>query len=163
MRRPFAPLTALATSIFAVFVVFACGGSTTTDLSSQDASLGDGNAGGDAATHDAVGLDGASGNDGTAAGDGAACVTVDLKSFDTTCKGDGDCTLVSTGTICTGGCACSNSTINKGDAAKYAAATAGVKPNACPCAAAGTPRCVQGTCTLCTFGPGAPPGCPDGG
>lgn len=153
---------------FGALAAGACGGSTAT-VDAGASITSDGAAPGDATFDGAVPgdatFDGAMSSDadsGTSA-DGAACVTIDPTSYDRACTGDPDCTTVAAGTICTGGCACSFASIAVRDLPKYKAATAGIKPNACPCAAPGQPRCVQKACTLCTFGPNNPPGCPDGG
>ena len=143
-------------------VVVACGGSTAgggVDASAGDAAFG----GGDGATSSGGGADGAGGGDGGGSGDGVACVDVDLTAYDRSCKVDPDCTIITAGQYCTGICTCGNATINTAGEARYRAQIAGIPTTACPCAFPGTPRCVQGTCTICTFGPGSPPGCPDGG
>jgi hypothetical protein len=115
------------------------------------------------ASPDAASTDGAVSADGTVLSDGAVCVTIAAASYDRSCGGDSDCALIPVGTLCSGGCGCQSDTVNKNDAAKVSAALAGVKLQACPCAAPGTARCVANVCTLCTFGPTNPPGCPDGG
>jgi hypothetical protein len=140
-----------------LFLAVACGGSTATG-GGQDASTGDGasSSGGDGATS-------SGGGDGGAGGDGLACVNVDLGTYDRSCKADPDCTIITAGQYCPNICTCGNATINVAGEGRYRAQIAGIPTTACPCAFPGTPRCVQGTCTICTFGPGSPAGCPDGG
>jgi hypothetical protein len=90
------------------------------------------------------------------------CVDIQLSSFDTSCTTSADCVSVTTGTICTGSCACGGSTINVSDQAKYDAELSSVHPAECPCVSAGAPQCVGSTCTICG-GASSPPGCVDGG
>src|SRR5512140_2620996 len=119
MRLPVALSSAV---LLAVFLAGACGGSTFTGAGADGG--GDGTTSSDAST--ASDADGA-----TISPDGAACVTIDLHNYDTTCKDDGNCVTISAGAICPGGCACGNATINEADQGKYAAATAGIKTLAC--------------------------------
>jgi hypothetical protein len=92
---------------------------------------------------------------------GGSCVNVDLSTYDQSCHADSDCIDVTSGRICTGGCACGGSTINADGEARYQATVAGVQTLACPCPADGIPRCIQNHCTLCGFGPNQPAGCGD--
>ena len=135
---------AILSLLFAGAVGGGCGGST---VSGTDAG-----GGGDGATPPE-----------DASSDGRVCVTLDPLTFNQRCTQDSECTLVTTGQLCTGGCDCGGTAINKSDVAKYNAETAGVQLLACPCAFPGETRCVHSACTLCTFGPNAPPGCPDAG
>jgi hypothetical protein len=91
--------------------------------------------------------------DAADAGDGAACVTINPSSVDRSCHGDSDCTVIPTGTICTGACACGGNPINRTAYASFASELASVKTLACPCASPGTPMCVGGTCIICPYGP----------
>jgi hypothetical protein len=95
--------------------------------------------------------------------DAQVCVNIDLSSYDQSCQTTMDCIGITSGRICTGDCACGGSVINVSGEARYQATIAGVMTEACPCVADGVPTCVQNQCILCTFGPNAPPGCPDGG
>jgi hypothetical protein len=136
----------------------ACGGSTDTTFG-DGGEASDANGASDAgATPDAKGT-----TDARGSSDGAACVTIDVASYDRSCSVDSDCTLVAVGTLCTGGCSCGAGPINKKSVPQYQADTAGVQLLACPCHAPGQVRCVQHTCTLCSYGTGNPPGCPDAG
>jgi hypothetical protein len=150
-------IRALALFVGSTILGVACSsgsGSLTTDAGTS----GDGSSLPDAAPTDA-----AISSDGTVLSDGAVCVTIAAASYDRSCADDSDCTLIPVGTLCSGGCGCEGDTINKKDEAKVSGALAQVKLQACPCHAAGTARCVTNVCTLCTFGPTNPPGCPDGG
>jgi hypothetical protein len=149
----------LVAGIAPVLVAAACGGST----ASVGGDGGTGSGSDAASSTDGGGTDARSVADSGSSSDGAACVTIDPATYDRSCAGDSDCTMISGGVLCTGGCGCDFTTINKNGMDRYAAATADVKLLACPCRAAGQPRCIEHTCTVCTFGPGAPPGCPDGG
>jgi len=95
--------------------------------------------------------------------DAGDCVQVSPSSFSRTCVSNGDCILVSTGVLCSGGCACGDTPINNASFATYEALTSSIMFEGCPCPDAGQPTCIQGTCTLCSFGPNQPPGCGDGG
>jgi hypothetical protein len=85
-----------------------------------------------------------------------ACVDIVLSSFDVSCNSPTDCVMVTSGEICTGGCACGGSAINKSSLSRYDEEISGLKTAECPCVAEGTLGCLHGTCTVC--GPGAP--CP---
>jgi hypothetical protein len=135
----------------------ACGGSTIV------AAIDDGGASSDGTTSSDGGAASDAPRDTATTDDGAACVTVDPASFRHLCAADPDCTIIPTGTLCTGGCACGSASIAASDLPKFTAATAAIHTLACPCEYPGAPRCVQGTCTLCTTGLGGPAGCPDGG
>jgi hypothetical protein len=72
---------------------------------------------------------------------------------------DADCITITAGTICTGSCLCGGATINRDGQARYDAAISGIMTGLCPCAASPPPRCLGGTCVVCTGGPGDPPEC----
>jgi hypothetical protein len=96
--------------------------------------------------------------------DAGFCVDVDLSTYDTSCKADGDCINVTAGLICDGDCLCGGSAaINVDGQARYEATIAPVQQAACECPVSGAPRCIARQCTLC--GPGTNPfhECPDGG
>jgi len=96
-----------------------------------------------------------------AGADGGACVTFELSTAQT-CKKDSDCGLVGTGLLCNGSCGCGTTPANQEGVSAYNAATSQITFAGCPCAVAGEPTCVEGTCALCLPG-GGTPGCPDGG
>ena len=98
----------------------------------------------------------------TSSPDATACVSIDVSTYPHSCSDDSDCVDVTPGVICTGGCACGGAAINMAGLAEYDQAIQSVQTAACPCAAGGTPRCVQNACILCPFGSNSP-GCPDGG
>jgi hypothetical protein len=86
------------------------------------------------------------------------------------CSTAADCTLVTTGTVCSNSCDCGDTPISNSALAQYQADVASITFNeACPCASAGVVDCVSGTCTLCDEpGPGGcttsvDAGPPDGG
>lgn len=99
----------------------------------------------------------------TTTADAAACVDVDLSTYSESCSVDTDCVVVTSGNICTGSCACGGSVISASEQSRYDQAIQGIQTAECPCPSEGTPRCLGGTCTLCSFGPNQPPGCGDGG
>jgi hypothetical protein len=149
--------TAKMRTLHALLVVVAvgCSGSVATvdgDGGGQGADGGgaDGRASDAADTHDGA----------VFISDGAACITIDPSSAEVSCSGDSDCKEFPGGTICSGGCACSGTAINTASYAKYVDELKSITTLACPCHAAGQPRCVQGACILCGYGA---PGCPDGG
>jgi hypothetical protein len=94
--------------------------------------------------------------------DAGMCVDIVLSTYDQSCKATADCIGITSGKLCSGGCDCGGSTINRDGEGRYKAAVSGLTFEACPCAADGKPTCVFGTCTLCGFG-STTPGCPDGG
>lgn len=103
---------------------------------------------------------------GDAFDDRAACVTVDLSSFDTSCNVDTDCIAITTGVVCQAECfGCgNNAAINQSSEQAYESATSLVSEgsSACPCPASGAPRCLSGSCFLCSLDPNSPtqpPGC----
>jgi hypothetical protein len=93
----------------------------------------------------------------------AACVDIDLSTYDRSCNVASDCIEINSGVLCPGACMCGGSTINKSGQARYDAAISSIQTTACPCPAQSPPACVNGQCTVCGFGPNQPPGCPDGG
>lgn len=96
--------------------------------------------------------------DAVAPSDAAACVDIQLSSFNVSCQVNTDCTGITTGEICTGACACGGSAINVADEAKYASLLGSVKTAECPCATFPV-GCSGGTCVVCTPG-GDAAGCP---
>jgi hypothetical protein len=102
--------------------------------------------------------------DASAPVDAAACVYVDLSTYDTSCTTDADCIEITPGRICSGDCACGGAIVNADGESRYEQTIAPLKLGGCPCISAGTPRCIQGQCTRCNrAGLNNPPGCPDGG
>jgi len=89
-----------------------------------------------------------------AAGDGAACVSVELSSYDQSCNVDADCVEITSGSVCNGSCQCGGSAINVDGESRYRSQVAGITAGECPCFAGGNPTCVDHTCTLCSPGPG---------
>ena len=95
---------------------------------------------------------------------GAACVDIDLSTYDTSCQQDSDCADITAGTVCTDSCMCGGAAINTDGLGRYGAAIGTIGTSlACPCAFEGVVSCVANKCTICGFGPGQPVGCPDGG
>lgn len=90
--------------------------------------------------------------------DGGACVNVDLSSYDTSCNQASDCTAISTGQICTGGCACDNALINASALPQYQQATSSVHPLACSCPAFPLAQCIQHKCVIPTLDAGTSDG-----
>src|SRR5450432_4098722 len=91
-------LVAIAALPLGVLLAGACGSST-------------GTGGADASTADGTSPSDAQADGVTVSPDGAVCVTIDPASYDHACAGDGDCTMISEGTVCTGGSACERATI----------------------------------------------------
>jgi hypothetical protein len=107
----------------------------------------------------------------TDADDGSGCVDIEPSADELACAMDRDCTLVVIGTVCPGyvptvgsklGTLCENGAANGSGAARIAAQLAAVPPQAedagfdfCD-AIPGTPRCLQGQCTICGPYIGAP-------
>lgn len=95
-------------------------------------------------------------------GTGGPCVGLHATPADLTCTTNQDCKLVVTGTICPGyipSGVCAASAANGAGAARLEADLAAIPkgespgdpPEICD-AAAGTPSCVQGQCTVCFGG-----------
>jgi hypothetical protein len=100
----------------------------------------------------------------TVQADSGICVNVDLSTYDTSCQTSADCTDITSGTLCTGYCACGGSAINSSGLARYENAVAPLgNQTECPCPASPPIACVGGTCTVCGYGQNQPEGCPDGG
>jgi hypothetical protein len=91
--------------------------------------------------------------------DASACVYIDLSDYPTGCVFDSDCTTITSGEICSGGCACGGSAINVSGETEYDDAIQSLSVEGCPCAFSGEPRCIQSTCTICDGGPNQPAGC----
>ena len=95
---------------------------------------------------------------------GAACVDFEATAADLVCEQDQDCTVVRTGQVCQGGCACGDTPVNAGAAARFVSDTATLNLESCPCAFDGEPRCLAGQCTLCGLDiTNQPAGCSDSG
>lgn len=87
--------------------------------------------------------------------DAGRCVSVNLSSYDRSCASDSECTAISVGTVCNGGCrgACPNAAINVRDRACYEQ-TIPQPPGGdmfCECGNIAAPdaRCINGICTFC--------------
>jgi hypothetical protein len=81
--------------------------------------------------------------------DGAACVTIDASTYDTSCVEDSDCVAASFGELCEGAPQCSNPVaINHVAKPRYDEARAAVSAGAAPCPLAPAPRCVNEHCAL---------------
>jgi hypothetical protein len=75
---------------------------------------------------------------------------VPASSLSQSCSTAADCTVVTTGTVCSNSCDCGNTPISNSALAQYDADVASITFNeACPCAFPGVVDCVNGTCTLC--------------
>jgi hypothetical protein len=99
----------------------------------------------------------------TSVADSGVCVDIDPSKYPDSCSDDSDCVDVTTGMICTGGCACGGTAMSKSGLTEYQQATQGVQTGECPCPSGGMPRCVQNECILCPSLGSNAPGCPDGG
>jgi hypothetical protein len=109
-----------------------------------------------------IGTSGSSSSGGsTGSDDGGSCVTVLPSSLSRACSSASDCTVVTTGTLCSGSCDCGDTPISTSALAQYDAEVSGIAFAACPCAASGMPACVQGACTVCPPGQDCSP--PDAG
>jgi hypothetical protein len=124
------PARQLLSLVLAICPVLACSGKTLSSGDAPDASAEGG------------------------AGDGGACVNVELSSYDQSCSVDSDCVEITSGTICNGICECGGSVINVDGQARYQAQVAGITTSGCPCAYPGSPKCVNHTCALCEPGAG---------
>jgi len=101
---------------------------------------------------------GGGGGSGSSSG-GEACAEVPLSSFDTSCQVDTDCVSVVTGMLCPGACNCGGSTINQSSQSDWQSQAGRFLTGNCFCPDSPAPRCIGGTCTLCTGGPSDPPAC----
>ena len=132
---------------FVVALLVACGGQTT----------GPGGGGGGSGSGSGSGTVGGSGSgSGSSSGSGsgvAACVDFAVGAGDLECATDTDCSFVSTGEICNGACGCGDTSVNTAGASRYASTTSGIRFAGCPCASAGVPRCIAGTCHTGGFMP----------
>jgi hypothetical protein len=83
------------------------------------------------------------------------CVAIDVASYDRSCASDSDCTAISVGMVCNGGCqgACPNAAINVRDRACYEQTIPQPPGGAmfCECGNLAAPdaRCINGVCTFC--------------
>lgn len=93
--------------------------------------------------------------------DAAACVNIEVSTYDQSCTTSSDCVEVTAGMVCTGECSCGGSLINVDGQPRYDEATAGIVPAMCSCPTWGEPACVQDKCVFCLGS--NQPGCPDGG
>jgi hypothetical protein len=87
------------------------------------------------------------------------CVDLDPSKWDQSCETDADCSLVPSGTLCSGyTCSCPSGTVSSAVQAQYDAAVASVQPGSsgCGCPVTGTARCISGQCVFCpaSFGDG---------
>jgi hypothetical protein len=89
-------------------------------------------------------------------------VDIELSNYDVSCQQDSDCTPITTGEICSGGCACGGSAVNVSGLPGYRAAVASLSLGLCSCPFEGSPRCLGGQCGICD-GFNDPPACSDGG
>ena len=123
-----------------------------------------------------AGADGEAGTDGGGDSDGgqtdsgvwtndagAACVDIDLSTYDTSCVENIDCISIQSGEVCSGNCACGGSPVSASEQARYEQATGGIVFADCPCVSGGLLECIAGTCVICGYGPNQPAGCPDAG
>jgi len=94
---------------------------------------------------------------------GLLCVDIDAASYLVGCTQATDCTIITSGQVCSGDCGCGNAAISASSLSAYDQATSGIVFEACPCVDPGQVECISGACVLCTFGPNAPPGCASGG
>ncbi len=83
-------------------------------------------------------------------GGGGSCVDLSLSSFDRSCQKDSDCTTVTVGHLCADSCLCGGATINVRSEPAWQQQVQGLGQGDCPCPADLPPRCVGGTCTVCT-------------
>jgi hypothetical protein len=101
---------------------------------------------------------------------GGACTNIEPSSYDQTCKLDTDCEVINTGPFCAEyTCTCpGGGAINVADDARYSAALSaklasevsdGTPTCECPGGLSSPPKCLGGTCTICTGLASDPPGC----
>jgi len=141
MHRSRSKLHVLMTAISLLGLFAACGGRVT------GASGGDAGGGGD------TGGGGGSGGSGSG-GSGGSCVTVPASSLSQSCSTAADCTVVTTGMVCSSSCDCGDTPISNAALAQYEADVASITfDETCPCPSPGVVDCLNGTCTLCD-GPG---------
>jgi hypothetical protein len=154
-------------AVLVVLGLVACGGKTVggpggngEGTGSSGGSSGSGGSGGSGSGSTGGGSStGGSSTGGGSSGSGE-CVDVSASSFSAACVRDSDCTLVTTGQVCTGSCDCGDTPINQSSLAAYDAATAGITFSECPCPYSGAPRCIADQCTVC---PPEDPTCADAG
>lgn len=86
--------------------------------------------------------------------DGATCIDIVAASFDQSCNQDSDCISITSGVLCSRDCLCGGGTINKSGEARYQSELDQLPPSAiiCDCVLSVAPRCVGGTCSLCSNG-----------
>ena len=95
-------------------------------------------------------------------GDAAACVYIDVSTYDQSCTRTSDCVAITAGMVCTGECECGGALINVDGQARYDQAISAIVPPMCACPTWGNPTCAGGRCVYCGITP-SQPGCPDGG
>jgi hypothetical protein len=100
---------------------------------------------------------------GISTSDGGTCVDLVVTPSDVSCASDSDCTLMSTGVVCSDQCSCGYTPVNTMASARFQSQIAPLTFPECPCAFPGEARCLGGQCARCGFGPGDPAGCNDAG
>ena len=75
--------------------------------------------------------------------DGGTCVDIELASYDQSCNQPSDCTLIQTGEVCSGQCACGGSPVNVAGQSRYDQATSGIAFGHCGCPAEFPIECRQ--------------------
>jgi hypothetical protein len=94
---------------------------------------------------------------------GSACIDFEATAADFVCERDQDCTVVRTGEVCTGECACGDIPVNAGAAARFETESTPLTFLGCSCAYHDV-HCLTGQCTLCGPDiPNRPAACSDAG
>lgn len=80
-------------------------------------------------------------------GAAAACVYVDLSTYDRSCNKDADCVEITSGKVCSGDCLCGTCAINNDGLTRYRQTLAPLRFGLCGCPADHGAHCIQGVCS----------------
>lgn len=157
MHRSGSRLQALMAALSLLGLLAACGGQVsgggTAGDRTGDGGTGNGGSSGGGGSSGSSGSSSSGSGSGsggtTTGGSGGSCVTVPASSFSRSCSTAADCTLVTTGTLCSGSCDCGDTPISNAALGQYNADVASITFDECPCAFPGVAACVNGTCTRC--------------
>jgi hypothetical protein len=91
---------------------------------------------------------------------GKDCVDI-AGYFQSGCATASDCITITTGQLCTGGCACGNSAVSATEEAHYQSllSSSGIELGECGCPEEPVPQCLGGMCTICRGTASDPPAC----
>jgi hypothetical protein len=93
-------------------------------------------------------VDGGVFDTGVSDADGAACVDIELSTYDLSCNSASDCILIQAGEICSGQCSCGSRPVSASEQPRYDQATSGITFGECSCPLELSPSCFENRCEL---------------